>query len=205
MRTPKRNLCGYSLLEALIAGFLLAVGILSLVFSLHTSSKLIITAQNSYFAAEVAKQALSILEREKDYGKIYQKYKVYDDGGPDRRFYILEDQTILWDRPKKPPEGARGEGFFTFVTHEWQYSEKEWGTETAFFTDGKIHPGKIDLDGNGKAEDRFILIGRTAETPVDEFGYFIILPVKVTVRFYDSSTDNYIIVERKTWLSNNFR
>lgn len=199
---PKR---GNSLLESLFAGVLLSVGLVSLVYSLQTSYNLVQVSRNQTQALNMAHSVISTLKAHKRYDTLYEDFSVYDDQGVDRRFYVLEDGTLDWSQPMSIPEKAVAEGYLTFVINEYQYPASEWGTDTAFTTNGVVQPGKIDLDGDFAVEDKDITVGRTLGTPLEQRnGYYVVLPVKVTVRMYRGGAGGSdLIVTRRGWVTNN--
>lgn len=197
---------GETLVETMLAAVVLAIGMMALLLSLFSSQKMVSTSQEYSQALEIARGALERLRAEEDFGRLYQNYRVFDDSGVNHRFYILSDQSIDWSRPSKVPSGAIGYGYFSFVVNEHKYSSAIWGTDTAFRTDGRIFPGKFDLDGDGDVEDKDIILGRTSETPVDQIdGYYVTLPVRVIVCIYSSSSQGYVQAETKGLLFKNDR
>ena len=202
----RKNTRGNSLIESLFAAILLTFGLVTMVYSLQTSYSLVRLSKYHAMSNRVAKSVIHTLKSHKDFEKLFDNYKIFDDQGVDHRFYIMENGSIDWSRPLSIPKGAIGEGFLSFVTNEHQYPASEWGTDTAFSTNGSIVPGQIDLDGDLDAEDKAIVIGRTLGTPLGQLdGYYVILPVKVTIRIYGGGGNGSdLSTERRGWITNNF-
>ncbi|RME84049.1 MAG: type II secretion system protein [Planctomycetota bacterium] len=199
----KRNLLkkGFTIVEAIIAATLLTVGIVALVATLVSSYS---TASLSLDLSLANRVAISALEHLKswNYETVYTSFQSYN--SPTSAFKILEDGSIDWSAAingNSLPADAVGYGYFTFVTQEYNYPATEWGTDTSF---NPPTGGQIDLDGNGAIwTTSSITVGRTEGTTASE-GYFVILPVKVTIVIVNRETPgNSITVERKTWIYNN--
>lgn len=195
-----------SLVEALFALTFLSLGALSLLMALGQSYSNIEIIRQKAQGVMAAKNALNTLRAHRDFGELYQTYKVYDDTQVNRRFYLLENGSIDWSRPSQVPPNAIGEGFFQFVVEETAYEADEWGTASAFRKEGKLYPGNFDLDGNGKITKGKIVWGRTVGTPLEKSGYYLSLPVRVTLRIYSSSSPNHgdFLVIKQTLINNNY-
>lgn len=195
---------GINLVETMLIASFLTVGVMSLVMAFYSSVDLMNTSKNYALGVRAADMVMETLKSEKRFDLLYQNYKIFDNAGPTHRFYILEDKSIDWSRPDKAPKDALGEGYLNFVINETKYNALDWGTDTAFSTGGQVCPGQIDLDGNRKIEDRDLIVGRTSETSWkgNQGGYYIILPVKVTLRIYGGSKGGDTLIERKFWLLN---
>lgn len=210
---------GHTLLEVVISMTLLVVGVMALVLTLGTSQNTVFTAQKIADANRAATIVLETLRGDKHFETLYTRYSGFNftnltTAGP---FFVMEDGRINWNpvasTPNNPPAGAVGYGWMNFVVKEnGGYSTVEWGTETAWTTgatndaDGDGVKDGIDLDGDGNANRvANMTSGRTQATALGTWNLYTILPVKITIRIFQTAgSSTFIEVIKRGWITNSY-
>lgn len=208
---------GLTLLEVAIAMAILAIGILSLMTVIGSVGSVSQFGRDYNLAYRAASSALDHLKSYEAFENLYIDFHTFqsDYVSPDRGpFAVLENGQVVWQviNPEAPPAdlggvAVVGYGWLEFVTNEFRYPTLEWGTATACT---QVYPGKeslrtddgdgvwdmVDLDADGYASEEAVTQGRTAGTPADAVGLYALLPVKVTIRIFNSDIE----VVKRDWI-----